>query len=165
MALNSDRFRRLRRDWTTGQRFENMRRRLYRAHDGKLLGVFAGIAHSLGYGVCRTRVVGVFVLLFLAAAMGAHGLKVTVLVAGFFYLLTALLMQPPRQSGPVEGPEETATRSMPPPIPASGGSYPPRPRVDLAQLDRQLDGLDRRIQRMETIVTDREYEWNRRMES
>ena len=33
------------------------------------------------------------------------------------------------------------------------------------QLDRDLDGLNRRIQRMETIVTDRQYNWDRRMES
>ena len=41
---------------------------------------------------------------------------------------------------------------------------PPRGRT-LFQLDRQLDGLNRRIQRMETIVTDRQYDWDRRMES
>ena len=38
-------------------------------------------------------------------------------------------------------------------------------RPDFAQIDRQLDGLNRRIQRMETIVTDRQYDWERRMGS
>ncbi len=169
MAPNSDRLRRirrLRRDWPSSERFGDLRRRLYRARDGKLLGVFKGIADSLGWGVCRTRVVGVFVLLILAAMMGAHGFKVTVLVAGFFYLLTALLMQPPHQASAVEDSEEAAERRQPMPMPPGRGpQYSPRPRVDLAQLDRQLDSLDRRIQQMETIVTDREYEWNRRMES
>ena len=165
MARNSDRFRRVGRDWPSNRRLNDLRRRLYRASDGKVLGVFKGIADSLGYSVCATRLVGGFVLISLAGAMGAHGLKVMVLVAGFFYLLTALLMQPPRHEG-VAGSSEAPRRSSgPPPIPTHSQPYYNRPRVDLAQLDRQLDGLNRRIQRMETIVTDREYEWNRRMES
>ena len=47
----------------------------------------------------------------------------------------------------------------------TGRRVPLRARVDLLQLDRQLDGLNRRIQRMETIVTDRQYDWDRRMKS
>ena len=62
---------------------------------------------------------------------------------------------------------------MPPPMPGSSGGAVPYPgpnptggmRPDFAQIDRQLDGLNRRIQRMETIVTDRQYDWERRMGS
>ena len=165
MAPNFDRYRRVARNLPYGERFGTLRRRLYRAHDGKLLGVFKGIADSLGYGVCRTRVIGCFVLLFLAAAVDAHGLKVTLVVAGFFYLLAALLMQPPHQAGQMAAPPDRNEARMPPPMSAGRPAYAPRPRVDLAGLDRQLDNLNRRIQRMETIVTDREYEWDRRLES
>ncbi len=165
MARNSDRFRRLGRDWTSNGRFGDFRRSLHRANDGKLLGVFKGIADCRGYCVFWTRAIGVFVLIILAGMMGAHGLKVIVLVSGFFYLLAALLMQPPRQPGVIEARPETRNASVPPPVPTNRQPFYPRPRVDLAQLDRQLDGLNRRIQQMETIVTDREYEWNRRMES
>ena len=167
MALNSDRYRPAGRDSRLGGWFHNLRRRLYRSHDGKLLGVFKGMAESSGLCVFWTRAIGVVALLSLAGAMGAHGLKVTLLVAGFFYLLLALLMQPPRQPGAAADPVVPTAGSMPPRV-SRPERYPAavqRPRVDLAQLDRQLDGLDRRIQRMEAIVTDREYDWNRRMES
>ena len=165
MARNFDPYRRPSRRWFANDRLQNLRSRLYRSNDGKLLGVFKGIAESIGCNCFWTRVVGVLVLISLAGAMGAHGGKVIVLVAGFFYLLLALLMHPPRPAGAPAGPAAPVGRSLPPPLPAQ--RYPGfnRPRVDLAQLDRQLDGLNRRIQRMETIVTDREYDWNRRMES
>ena len=63
-----------------------------------------------------------------------------------------------------------AMSAHPPPVPRAryAGDYPlpvaARPRVDLAQLDRQLDQLSHRIQRMEGIVTDRQFDWERRME-
>ena len=165
MAPNFDRDRRPGRRWAATGGLNKLRSRLYRSHDGKLLGVFKGIAESVGWKCGLTRVIGVIALLSLAGAVGAHGLKVSLLVAGFFYLLLALLMQPPRTVGEMAAPAGPVRGSIPPPV------YPPRypgvnrPRVDLAQLDRQLDGLNRRIQRMETIVTDREYDWNRRMQS
>ena len=154
--------------------FDAFRRRYYRSSNGKLLGVFSGIAESRGLCVKKVRWIGVFVLFVLATGFAdAHGLKATVLVCGFFYLLLALLMQSPRSTtGGMTPPP------MPvPPMPGSGGGYSggavpyPGPvptggmRPDFAQIDRQLDGLNRRIQRMETIVTDRQYDWERRMES
>ena len=165
MARNFDRGWRPGRRWLANDRLNNLRRRLYRSHDGKLLGVFKGIAETAGWRCGLTRVVGVIVLLTLAGAMGAHGLHVSILVAGFFYLLLALLMQPPRPAGAVVDPTDPVRGSVPPPMPPPRYPGINRPRVDLAQLDRQLDGLNRRIQRMETIVTDREYDWNRRMQS
>jgi phage shock protein C len=148
-------------------RLGRLRRSLYRSNDGKVLGVFKGIAESRGYCVFWTRVVGAVVLLVLASAMGAHGLHLVLLVGGFFYLLLALLMQPPRQPGGSGDPLVSAAETRSAPRGYAPANVPPinRPRVDLAALDRQLDGLNRRIQRMETIVTDREYDWNRRMET
>ena len=152
------------------------RQRLYRSDHGKILGVFSGIAESLGFCVRWTRIVGVIVLLGIAGSAGADGLKTHLLVAGFFYLLLAMVMQPPRKPGVASSRSSSDEDAFqPPPIPfwrrerpAAVPSYQaPRPaeRVDLMQLDRQLDSLDRRIQRMETIVTDRQYDWDRRMES
>ena len=180
MARNFERYHRIRQRvdrWEQDGRFSvfhELRRRLYRSPNGKVLGVFRGIAESMGFNICWTRIIGCFILLTLTNFFGAHGLMVTVLVAGFFYLLAALLMQAPRPAGtvpmPVSGEDRYDTASRPPVSPARyAGSYPSptavRPRVDLAQLDRQLDQLNHRIQRMEGIVTDRQFDWERRMES
>lgn len=177
MARNFDRYDRFRQRlqrWDQEERFgvfHELRRRLYRSRDGKVLGVFRGIAESMGFSVCATRWIGCVILLTLTNFFGAHGLMVTLLVAGFFYLLAALLMQAPRATGGVPIPTAGGVDAgNPPPIPrpAYGGSYQratSRPRVDLAQLDRQLDQLDHRIQHMEGIVTDRQFDWQRRMDS
>ena len=179
MARNFDRYESLRQRierWELDRRYSglrDLRRRLYRSRDGKVLGVFRGIAESMGFCVFWTRVIGGIILATLADFFGAHGVMVTLLVGGFFYLLAALLMQAPRGPGdvpiPASGPSGA---SEPPPLSRTryAGSAPyqdlrPRPRVDLAQLDRQLDSLNHRIQRMETIVTDRQYDWERRLES
>ena len=149
---------------------ENFRRRLYRSSNGKMLGVFSGVAESLGYPVCRTRWIGVAILVVLAWKLGASGLWVTAMVGGFFYMLLALLMQPPRPAGMNGAAANGDDDLIPPPLAARRWSSfrqesPVAPRVDLAQLDRQLDSLNRRIQRMETIVTDRQYDWDRRMDT
>lgn len=164
-----------------GRNLGKFRQRLYRSDHGKLLGVFSGMAESLGFCITWTRMVGVCVLLGIAGSAGAEGFKTHILVAGFFYLLLAMVMQPPRKAGSLQPPRDDDDDSLfsPPSMPsmpfwrrdraATAPNYQaPRPtagRVDLLQLDRQLDGLDRRIQRMETIVTDRQYDWDRRMES
>ena len=155
-----------------GTRFGDLRRRLYRSRNGKLLGVLTGIAESMGYGVCKTRWIGIFILMMLSSSVGAHGLRVSLCVAGFFYLLVGMLMQPPRNpadesvfsrmdSDPNFGSRPSAAGRRPAAVPYRQA---PRPKVDLFALDRQLDQLNLRIQRMEGIVTDRNYDWDRRME-
>ena len=153
------------------------RQRLYRSDKGKILGVFRGMAESLGFSVCVTRWVGAIVLLGIAGSAGADGLGVHLLVAGFFYLLLAMLMQPPRKLGVSDrassyvdhGTSNPASvpfwkRDPAAAVPSYQAARPAAGRVDLLQLDRQLDSLNRRIQRMETIVTDRQYDWDRRMD-
>ncbi len=150
-----------------------------RAPDGKVLGVFKGIAQSLGWSVCGTRAFGCVILLSIAGAFGVEGFSASILAVGFFYLLLAMLMRPPATSGVSsrEDAELDLTAVYPPrredrrrssaaaePV-ITPQRYTMGRRVDLAQMDRQLDGLNRRIQRMETIVTDRQYDWDRRMNS
>ena len=69
---------------------------LRRSSRGLLLGVFRGLAERQGWSILLTRVLGAFALLFVACVIGAHGLA-QLLVAGFFYLLAAVLMPPPRR--------------------------------------------------------------------
>ena len=155
MDPNFDRLRQ-RFDNVPGSRgFHFFRRQFYRSPNGKVLGVFSGIAESKGYCVRKVRWMGIALLLLIATvALDVHGLKATLFVCGFFYLLAALLMQTPR------------TRpggAIPPPMPAGpnpgpGGGFRGGPRPDLAAIDRHVDSLNRRIQRMETIVTDRQYD-------
>jgi phage shock protein PspC (stress-responsive transcriptional regulator) len=162
------------------ERLNRLRLRLRRSPNGILLGVFRGIAESLGYSVCWTRVIGCFALLALSSSTGNHGDHVSLLVAGFFYLLAAVLMRGPETAGyssadDVDGDGlDPAARPMQPPPPVRAArrvaAVPYQqafqaPRVDFAALDRQVEGLNRRIQRMEGIVTDRGYDWDRRMES
>ena len=168
MDPNFDRLRQRFNNVPGGRGFNAFRRQFHRSSNGKLLGVFSGIAESKGYCVSKVRWIGVVALIFLATAgADVHGFKATVLVCGFFYLLLALLMQSPRASA-----DGLTSTSTPPRTPSSGdggfhpGAVPPGGmRPDFAQIDRQLDGLNRRIQRMETIVTDRQYDWERRMGS
>ncbi len=177
MDPNFDRYRRQIDGSPAGRRFQSFRRRLFRSPNGKVLGVFSGIGESLGYSVCRVRWLGVIALLLIASSLGAHGLRVMVIVAAFFYLLVALLMQPPRAfpADPLDPSVIPPAPVAPPPIPANPrsrtpyGGQPPYPgggmRPDFAVIDSHLDALNRRIQRMEAIVTDRQYDWERRMKS
>jgi phage shock protein PspC (stress-responsive transcriptional regulator) len=162
------------------EKLNRLRLRVRRSRNGILLGVFRGIAESLGFSVCWTRIIGCFVLLSLSASTGDRGAHASRLVAGFFYLLAAVLMRGPEAgtSGLTDDEEEDATGPgglpvpPPPPVRASrrAAAVPYQqvyqaPRVDFAALDQQVERLNRRIQRMEGIVTDRGYDWDRRMES
>jgi phage shock protein PspC (stress-responsive transcriptional regulator) len=163
------------------ERLNRLRLRVRRSRNGILLGVFRGIAESLGYSVCWTRIIGCIVLLSLSSSTGEHGAHASLLVAGFFYLLAAVLMRGPEAGGNGLADEEDVDvtdsgglpiSSPPPPVRAArrAASVPFQqvyraPRVDFAELDRQVEGINRRIQRMEGIVTDRGYDWDRRMES
>ena len=70
-----------------------------RASNGKVLGVFKGIAESFGWSVCATRVVGLIILGSIAGAFGVEGASSSILAVGFFYLLMAMLMSPPAGGG------------------------------------------------------------------
>ena len=153
-----------------------MRLQIHRAPDGKLLGVFQGLAQAWGISCGVTRVVGVIILMLMADSCGARNILPGGLVAGFFYLLLALLMRPPREVPTGGSGSVFSTSAEPDPTPyrterdrRRPASYippvPEPPRFDLAQLDAQLDRLSLRIQRMEAVVTDRQYDWDRRLDS
>ncbi len=116
---------------------------LYRSRNGCIFGVCRGISKSYG------------VSLFWIQALFVVGATMTGLwPAVGLYIIAALLMKM-EPILPLETDEDeefyhsyTASRSM-----------------ALSRLKRTFDHLDRRIQRLETTVTTREYDWDRRLNS
>ncbi len=173
------------------RKLDSFRIRIHRSNDGLFLGVLRGFAEHFGWSVCWTRILGAVILLIIPGFFPGqnHG---GLFAAGFFYLLLALLMEPPLKEGEMSplrfdddnpksgeswwarrcggreffGRRSSYERSLssssvaaPPPLPVAAGG-----RLDVAALNRQLDSLNRRIARMESIVTRREYDWSRRLE-
>ncbi len=146
-----------------------------RSRSGLVLGVFKGFAESKGWNILYTRIAGSIVLLILSGIFGGDRDLSRFFIAAFFYLLLAVLI--PAESGD-EAPrsEGTASRDWcftplkksPRPREESGFSAEPVAsftRADLSELNRSMERLNRRIQRMEGVVTDRDYEWERKLKS
>ncbi len=117
------------------------RRGVYRSRSGMILGVCKGIAEYLDVSVFWTRAVVVGLLIFTA-----------VWPIVLLYILAALLMKPE----PVLPLETESDREF-------YNSYTSSRAMALHRLKRTFDGLDRRLRRMESIVTAREYDWERRL--
>lgn len=112
----------------------------YRSRNGWILGVCRGIAESRDISVFWVRVIAV-VLLFVTSIWPAV----------LLYLVAALLLKPePALTLRSDDDAEFYT------------SYAHSRHLALARLKRTFDNLDRRIQRMESTVTAREYDWDRR---
>ncbi len=147
-----------------------------RSRSGLVLGVFKGFADAKGWPVLYTRLAGGAVLLILSGIIGGQDLS-RFFVAAFFYLLLAVLLPAEasedatrsegsssrdwsfdwhRRSGPKPAASESSFGS------AAAASFT---RSDLAELNSQIERLNRRIQRIESVVTDRDYEWERKMNS
>lgn len=160
MERNFNRYGRLRE--TRCQNLRHLRTRVRRSNDGKILGVFKGISESMRWPCGITRWAGIFLLFSLAGMVGVQGAAGYVLGAGFFYLLASLLMGPPRTEPGTSAADSTAGA-----VDWRAGQRPAAPAyrapVDLAMLDRQLNSLNRRIRRMESVVTDPAYDWERRL--
>jgi len=114
---------------------------LYRARDGVIFGVCKGVARHFGVSVFWTRVTAVLILFFTGIWP----------VVGI-YLLLALVMKPE----PVLPLKTDADREF-------YDSYVNSRSMALQRLKRTFDQLDRRIQRIESIVTARDYDWERRL--
>ena len=167
------------------RKLDSFRIPIRRSNDGVILGVMRGFAEHYGWPVFWTRVLGTVLLLIIPSFFPGHH-NGGFFAAGFFYLLLTLLMEPPLKEGEMpsgnlddsdsgrssmwnrrfrrrfdrfaSGPSPSGGSSVLPVSGAGGG------RLDLAALNRQLDSLNRRIARMESIVTRREYDWSRRLD-
>jgi phage shock protein C len=114
----------------------------YRARDGMILGVCAGLADYFEMSVFWVRVIAVVIML-------ATWLWPTVGI----YFLAALLMKP----APVVPLKSEIDEEF-------YNSYTSSRRMALHRLERTFSRLDRRISRMEGIVTEREYQWRQKLE-
>ena len=114
---------------------------IYRSRNGLILGVCKGLAEHFDFSVFWTRVIGL-IFLFVAGILPAIGL----------YLLAALLMKPE----PVIPVENSAEKEF-----YDSYTYSRQGAVD--RLKRRFENLQRRIQRMEHIVTSAEYDWENRL--
>ena len=129
---------------TAMEEFHRIRRGgLYRSRDGVIFGVCRGIAEHFDFSVFWVRALAVIAAI-VTGIWPAIGL----------YCLAALLMKPePKPEG--DRSTETDTES------ASGSSV----HRAAERLKRRYEDLDRRIQRMENVVTSREFKWNDSMRS
>jgi phage shock protein C len=118
------------------------RRGLYRSRNGAILGVCHGLAEYMDFSVFWTRAV-VLASTFFTGFWPGVGL----------YFLAALLMKP-EPIVPLDTPEDAEFYTC----------YAGSRAMALQRLQRMFDHLDRRIQRMEHVVTAREYDWDRRLQ-
>jgi phage shock protein C len=116
-------------------------RGLYRARNGVFLGVCKGIAQYFDFspGAVRT----VVILLFLVTGVWPVGL---------LYLIAAMVMKM-EPVVPFDGPADQEFYN----------SYTSSRAGALERIKRKFDSLDRRLRRMEDVVTSRDFEWERRM--
>lgn len=116
---------------------------LYRSRNGRLLGVCRGVADYLGVGVGMVRAITIVAFLFTG-----------IWPVGILYLVAAALMKPE----PVVPFASDDDREF-------YDSYAGSRTGALSRLKRRFEGLDRRIQRMEDVVTSREFQWDEKMHS
>ena len=124
------------------QSYYDYPRKLYRARDGKIFGVCKGIARYMDVPAGTVRILTV-----IAALLTGFWLVMSA------YLVLALVMKP-EPVVPIETDEEAEFYN----------SYTGSREMAIQRVKRLYDGLDRRIQRMEAIVTARDYDWERRLD-
>jgi phage shock protein C len=118
-----------------------MRRGIYRSRQGAIFGVCRGLADHFDFSVFWVRLIAVVMLI-------VSGLWPAMIL----YILAALVMKP-QPVMPISSPDEQQFYDR---YTAS--------RHDAAQrLKRRYEGLEKRIRRMEDLVTSREYDWERRL--
>jgi phage shock protein C len=114
---------------------------IYRSRNGFILGVCKGLAEHFDFSVFWTRMIAI-IFLIVAGFLPAIGL----------YLLAALLMKPE----PVIPIKNSAEKEF-------YDSYTYSRQGAVQRLKRRYENLQRRIQRMEHIVTSAEYDWEKRL--
>jgi phage shock protein C len=115
---------------------------LYRSRDGVIFGVCRGLADHFDFSVLWARVIAV-IFLFVSGFWPAIGL----------YLIATLLMKP----APVVPLKTEAEQEF-------YDSYTHSRRMAARRLKRRFENLERRLQRMEHIVTTREFDWESKLE-
>ena len=118
-------------------------RGLYRSRDGVIMGVFKGLADYFDLSVTWIRLIGV-VIFFISGFWPIVGL----------YLLAALIMKP-EPVIPLETIDESEFYD----------SYTHSRKGAIHRMKQKFESINRRVQRMEDIVTDKEFDWDRRMNS
>ena len=116
---------------------------IYRSRSGMILGVCRGLAAHFDFSVFWTRVIAL-IFLIVVGFLPAIGL----------YLLAALLMKPE----PVIPIKDSGEKEF-------YDSYTYSRQGAVQRLKRRYENLQRRIQRMEHIVTSAEYDWEKRLNS
>jgi len=116
---------------------------IYRSRSGMILGVCKGLAAHFDFSIFWTRVIAL-IFLIVVGFLPAIGL----------YLLAALLMKPE----PVIPIQNSGEKEF-------YDSYTYSRQGAVQRLKRRYKNLQRRIQRMEHIVTSAEYDWEKRLNS
>ena len=116
---------------------------LYRSREGIIFGVCRGLAENFSFSVNWARVIAI-IFLFISGFWPAIGL----------YLIAALLMKP----APVVPIENEAEQEF-------YNSYTHSRHMAASRLKRRFDNLERRLQRMEHIVTTREFDWENKVQN
>jgi len=114
---------------------------IYRSRRGIMLGVCRGLAEHFDFSVFWTRAIAIL-FLFITGFWPATGL----------YLIAALLMKPE----PVIPIETDAEKEF-------YDSYTHSRHQAAHRLKRRFQNLERRIRRMEDIVTAREFDWDEKL--
>jgi len=116
-------------------------RGLYRSRKGIIFGVCRGMAEYMDFSVFWTRTITVLLFIFSGGWLVVLG-----------YILGALLMKPePVVPFRHDGDEEFYQ------------SYMSSRSMAIHRLHRTFQNLERRIGRIESIVTARDYDWDRRL--
>lgn len=116
---------------------------VYRSRHGMIFGVCRGLAHSFGFNTAGVRILAVFALIF-------TGFWPVVIA----YVVAALVMKP-EPVLPLQSEDDAEFYN----------SFTGSRTMALHRLKRTYENLDRRIQRMESIVTSRGYDWDSRLEN
>ena len=119
------------------------RKGLYRSRNGLIMGVCRGIAEYFDFSVFWTRVITFMIFLF-------SGLWPVVVL----YFVAALVMRP-EPVIPIQDEEHQEFYD----------SYVHSRRSAADRIKRRYKNLERRIQRMEDLVTTREFDWDSRFNS
>ena len=114
---------------------------IYRSREGVIFGVCRGLAKHFDFSVFWARAIAI-VFLLVSGFWPAIGL----------YLIATLLMKP----APVVPLKTEAEQEF-------YDSYTHSRRMAARRLKRRFENLERRLQRMEHIVTTREFDWDSKL--